>query len=71
MPFLTRLLRSAAALTAVALAALAHPAFATPFGVIAAAMVAATIGYVFRRAVGNDRPPPVTLLEPGRKITGD
>ncbi len=39
--------------------------------IVFATMLLCTVGYVFRRAVGVDKPPPVTLLEPGRKITGD
>lgn len=35
------------------------------------AMILLAIGYVYRRAAGVDKPPPVTLLEPGRKITTD
>ncbi|MER3421472.1 MAG: hypothetical protein C4290_13540 [Chloroflexota bacterium] len=35
------------------------------------AVILLAIGYVYRRAAGVDKPPPVTLLEPGRKITSD
>lgn len=38
---------------------------------VVAALLLTIIGYVFRRSMGIDKPPPVTLLEPGRKITGD
>ena len=38
---------------------------------IAVAMVLLAVGYFYRRAVGIDKPPPVTILEPGQRITGD
>jgi hypothetical protein len=38
---------------------------------VVVAMILLAIGYVYRRAAGVDKPPPVTLLEPGRKITSD
>jgi hypothetical protein len=38
---------------------------------VAGALILTAIGYVYRRFLGIDKPPPVTLLEPGRKITGD
>ena len=38
---------------------------------VVVALVLTVIGYVFRRSLGINKPPPVTLLEPGRKITGD
>lgn len=41
------------------------------FAAIGVALLLCTVGYVYRRAVGNDRVPPVTLLEPGQKITGE
>ena len=41
------------------------------FAAIGAALLLCTIGYVYRRAIGNDRVPPVPLLEPGQKITGE
>ena len=40
-------------------------------GTIALALILCTIGFVYRRALGLNRTPPVTLLEPGRKITGE
>ena len=38
---------------------------------VGVAMLLIAVGYVYRRAVGVDKAPPVTLLEPGKKITGD
>lgn len=38
---------------------------------VGVAMLLLAIGYVYRRAAGVDKPPPVTLLEPGQRITGD
>lgn len=40
-------------------------------GVVLAALLLCAIGYMYRRALGLRRVPPVTLLEPGQKITGD
>ncbi len=40
-------------------------------GAAGAAMLVLAIGYVYRRAVGKDKPPPVPLLEPGQKIAGE
>ncbi len=34
-------------------------------------MILLAIGYFYRRAAGIDKPPPVTILEPGTHITGD
>jgi hypothetical protein len=38
---------------------------------VVAALLLTAIGYMYRRSLGITKPPPVTLLEPGRKITGD
>ena len=38
---------------------------------IAATLILLAIGYFYRRAAGIDKPPPVTILEPGQRITGD
>lgn len=38
---------------------------------VGVAMVALAIGYVYRRAAGIEKPPPVPILEPGQKITQD
>ena len=38
---------------------------------IAVTMVLLAIGYFYRRAAGIDKPPPVTILEPGQRITED
>lgn len=34
-------------------------------------MLLLAIGYVYRRAVGDEKPPPVPILEPGQRITSD
>ena len=38
---------------------------------VAVAMVLLAVGYFYRRAAGIDKPPPVTILEPGQRITED
>lgn len=38
---------------------------------VGVSMLVLAIGYVYRRAVGNEKPPPVPILEPGQRITGD
>ena len=38
---------------------------------VVGALVLCGIGYFYRRAAGIDKPPPVTILEPGQRITGD
>lgn len=40
-------------------------------GIVVLAMVLLAIGYVYLRAVGREKPPPVPLLEPGQRITED
>lgn len=40
-------------------------------GVVLAALLLCAVGYMYRRALGLRRVPPVTLLEPGQKITSD
>jgi hypothetical protein len=38
---------------------------------VAVALILLAVGYFYRRAAGIDKPPPVTILEPGRRITED
>jgi small-conductance mechanosensitive channel len=38
---------------------------------VAVTIVLLAIGYVYRRAAGIEKPPPVPILEPGQRITGD
>lgn len=40
-------------------------------GVVVLTLLLLTVGYVYRMAAGDDRPPPVTILKPGEKITSD
>jgi hypothetical protein len=79
--------RLSAAITALVLAAAAHPALAMQESAgsgedraeviiwtlvaVGVSMLVLAIGYVYRRAVGNEKPPPVPILEPGQRITGD
>jgi hypothetical protein len=79
--------RLSAAITALVLAAAAHPALAVQEATgggenrteviiwtlvaVGVSMLVLAIGYVYRRAVGNEKPPPVPILEPGQRITGD
>jgi hypothetical protein len=78
--------RLSAAITALVLAVAAHPALAQESAgssedraeviiwtlvAVGVSMLVLAIGYVYRRAVGNEKPPPVPILEPGQRITGD
>jgi hypothetical protein len=38
---------------------------------VAISMLLLAVGYVYRRAAGMEKPPPVPILEPGQKITQD